>query len=187
MEAAATRLDRRLRARDLDGLPHEWDTRYELIGGVLHISRRPPFEHQAFLARFILRVGPAVLERGGFLVPEPGLVWEDDGEDNVSPDLAILLRVAPPPKGEKLHTCPEIVLEVLSAGEENRRRDLVEKRALYFRRGAVEYWIADLGTGELHRLTRGERDFEQRTLREADRLATPLLEGWSVEVRDLFG
>ena len=36
MDTAVTQLDRRLRACDLDDLPHEWDTRYELIAGVLH-------------------------------------------------------------------------------------------------------------------------------------------------------
>jgi Uma2 family endonuclease len=91
MDATATRLDRRLRACDLDDLPHEWATRYELIAGMLHMSRRPSFEHQAFLGRLRIRIGP--------------------------PDLAILLRVPPPPRGQKLRTCPDIVVEVLSAGE----------------------------------------------------------------------
>src|SRR3989442_9700779 len=117
MDVTATRLDRRLRARDLDDLPHEWDTRYELIGGVLHMSRRPSFEHQAFLARLLVRIGPAVFEARGHVVQEPGLVWDDDGEDNVVPDLAVLLRVPAPPRGEKLRTCPEIVGEVVSEGE----------------------------------------------------------------------
>ena len=116
----ATRLDRRLRARDLDDLPHEWDTRYELIGGVLHMSKHPSFEHQEFLGRLLIRIGPAVLEAGGHIVPEPGLVWDDEGEDNVVPDLAILLRVPSPPRRQKLRACPDIVVEVLSEGEINR-------------------------------------------------------------------
>jgi len=41
MSEAGTHLDRRLVGRDLDDLPHEWDTRYELIHGVLYMSRRP--------------------------------------------------------------------------------------------------------------------------------------------------
>ena len=70
MDATATRLDRRLRARDLDDLPHEWDTRYELIGGVLHMSKRPSFEHQDFLSRLLVRIAPAVFEIGGRVVQE---------------------------------------------------------------------------------------------------------------------
>ena len=95
-DAAVTRLARRLRARDLDDLPHEWDTPYELIAGVLYMSRRPSFEHQVFLARLVIRVDPAVVQAGGHIVQEPGLVWDDEGNDNVSPDLAILLRVPRP-------------------------------------------------------------------------------------------
>ena len=31
MGEAVTQLDRRLVARDLDALPHEWDTRYDVL------------------------------------------------------------------------------------------------------------------------------------------------------------
>jgi hypothetical protein len=69
--------------------------------------------------------------------PERGGPREDDGEDNVSPDLAVLIGKTAPSDG-KLRVCPEIVIEVLSPGEENRRRDLEAKRDLYWRRGAAE-------------------------------------------------
>lgn len=188
MDAAVTRLDRRLRACDLDDLPHEWDTRYELIAGVLHRSRRPSFEHQAVLARLLIRLGPSVLEIGGHVVQEPGLVWDEEGEDNVSPDLAVLLRVPPPPRGEKLRTCPELVVEILSGGEADRRRDLVDKRDLYLRRGALEYWIVDLSAPALFRLVRAEGAWREERLGPADRLSTPLLPHWpGIVLRDLLG
>lgn len=187
MDATATRLDRRLRARDLDDLPHEWDTRYELIGGVLHMSRRPSFEHQAFLSRLLLAIGPAVHAAGGHIVQEPGLVWDDDGEDNVVPDLAILLSVPPPRRRHKLRTCPDIVVEVLSEGEINRSRDLVDKRDLYLRRGALEYWIVDLPARSLLRLTRWTDTWHEQRLVASDRLSTPLLPRWDgLLLADLF-
>ena len=187
MDATVTRLDRRLRARDLDDLPHEWDTRYELIGGVLHMSKRPSFEHQDFLSRLLIRIGPSVHEAGGHVVPEPGLVWDDDGEDNVVPDVAILLRVAPPPRRQKLRECPDIVVEVLSEGEINRARDLVDKRELYLRRGALEYWIVDLADRTLLRLTRRGDAWQEQRLTASDRLSTPLLPRWDgVRLGDLF-
>jgi Uma2 family endonuclease len=178
MDSTATRLDRRLRASDLDDLPHEWDTRYELIGGVLHMSRRPSFEHQAFLANLLMRMGPSVIEAGGRIVQEPGLVWEEDGEDNVSPDLAILLRVPPPPQGSKLRACPDVVVEVVSEGNVNRQRDFVEKRDLYLRRGALEYWIVDLPARALVRLVRAGDAWRELRLEPADRLSTELLPRW---------
>jgi Uma2 family endonuclease len=179
MDALVTRLDRRL--------PHEWDTRYELIAGVLHISRRASFEHQAFVARLVIRIGPAVLDAGGHVVQEPGLVWDDEGDDSVAPDLAVLLRVPRPSRGEKLRRCPEIVVEVMSGVEGDRRRDLVEKRDLYLRRGALEYWIADLPASELLRLVRAGDAWREERLGPSDRLATPLLPRWDgVVLRDLL-
>jgi Uma2 family endonuclease len=187
MDATATRLDRHLRARDLDDLPHEWDTRYELIGGVLHMSKRPSFEHQSFLGHLLARIAPAVFEARGQVVQEPGLVWDDDGEDNVVPDLAILLRVPPPPRRQKLRACPDIVVEVLSEGEINRMRDLVDKRDLYLRRGAVEYWIVDLEARTIFRLVRSDDAWHEQRLYASDRLSTPLLPRWEgVLLADLF-
>ena len=187
MDSTVTRLDRRLRARDLDSLPHEWDTRYELIAGVLHMSRRPSFEHQAFIGRLLARIAPAVFEAQGHVVPEPGLVWDDEGEDNVAPDLVVLLRVPPPRRGEKLRACPEIVVEVISEGEAGRRRDLVEKRDLYLRRGALEYWIVDLAAQTLLRLIRSADAWQEERLGPSDHLSTPLLPRWDgVVLADLF-
>lgn len=45
-----------------------------------------------------------------------------------------------------VHSQPEgadLVIEVVSEGEENRRRDLVIKREEYARAGITEYWIVD--------------------------------------------
>ena len=151
------------------------------------MSKRPSFEHQDFLGRLLARIAPAVFEAGGRVVQEPGLVWDDDGEDNVVPDLAVLLRVAPPPRREKLRICPDIVVEVLSEGEINRTRDLVDKRDLYLRRGALEYWIVDLAAVTLLRLTRTGNAWQEQRLAASDRLATPLLPRWEgVLLGDLF-
>jgi Uma2 family endonuclease len=105
-------------------------------------------------------------------------VWDDEGDDNVSPDLAILLRVPRPPRGEKLRSCPEIVVEVLSGGESDRQRDLVDKRDLYLRRGALEYWVADLSAHGLLRLVRVNDAWREERLAPSDRLSTPLLARW---------
>jgi hypothetical protein len=136
MDALVTRLDRRLRACDLDDLPHEWDTRHELIAGGLHIS---------------------------------------------------LLRVPRPPRGDTLRRCPEIAVEVMSGAEADRRRDLVDKRDLYLRRGALEYWIADLPARVLLRLVRVGDDWREEGLGPSDRAVTPLLPRWDgVVLGDVF-
>lgn len=172
-----TRLQRHLTARDLDDLPHEWDTLYELIGGVLHLSRRPSRRHQRIIATIVMEIGPAVRAAGGDVLPEPGVVWEEDGEDNVSPDVAVVLS-AERNQGAKLSVCPEIVIEVLSPGEENRERDLGAKRELYWRRGAKEYWVLDPEERCLIRLVRGDAGWIEQRVPESGRVTTPLLPGW---------
>jgi Uma2 family endonuclease len=182
----ATRLDRRIAASELDRLPHEWDTRYELVGGVLYMSRRPPLGHQRIATRLLLSLGPPVLARDGEVLVEPGVVWDDDGDDNVAPDLAVVLSEKPPDTG-KLRRCPEIVVEIVSPGADNRRRDYEAKRALYYDRGAHEYWIVDPEERSVHVLTRGESGWNESTLRDDDRLTSALVPVWAgIIVRDLL-
>jgi Uma2 family endonuclease len=187
MARDATRLDRRLRACDLDDLPHAWDTRYELIGGVLFMSTRPSMEHQRTIARVIVALHPPVTAAGGIVVPEPGLVWDDEGDDNVSPDVAVVLADRLAIVATRLRGAPNLVVEVLSPAPETRRRDLEAKRALYFRRGASEYWIIDPDARMLLRLTRGDADWIEERVGEDGVVRTPLLPDWAgVSVADLL-
>jgi Uma2 family endonuclease len=134
----------------------------------------------------MIKVGAAALAQGADVAQEPGIVWEDDGEDNVSPDFVISFT-PPPAPGQKLRRCPEIVVEVLSAGEENRRRDTEAKRELYWRRGAREYWIVDPDARSVTRLTRGSDGWQAQVLRDSDVLVTPLIAAWpGLAVADLF-
>jgi len=134
----------------------------------------------------MIKVGAAAVARGADAAQEPGIVWEEDGEDNVSPDFTITFGPMPLP-GEKLRRCPDLIVEVLSAGEENRRRDVDAKRGLYWRRGAKEYWIVDPNRREITRLVRGASAWGEQLLGESDRVTTPLLAGWEgIEVRELF-
>ncbi len=65
--------------------------------------------------------------------------------------------------------------------------DLEAKRDLYFRRGALEYWILDASTRSLLRLARGAAAWTEQQLGAGDLLRTPVLPGWpGVRVGDLF-
>ena len=187
MPQRATVLDRRLRACDLDDLPHEWDTRYELVGGVLFISRRPSNQHQEAIARVVVALYPPARNVGGKVLPEPGLLWEEEGEDNVAPDVVLILPDRLSIVQKKLIGTPNLVVEVLSSGSEARRRDLEDKRNLYFRRGVAEYWALDLDRRVLTRMTRGQSDWLMEELSADATVRTPLLPDWqSVVVGDLL-
>jgi len=187
MAQRATVLDRRLRACDLDDLPHEWDTRYELVGGVLFISRRPSNQHQEAITRIVVALYPPVSAAGGKVLPEVGLLWEEEGEDNVAPDVVVILPDRLGIVQKKLVGSPNLVVEVLSSGHEARRRDLEAKRELYFRRGVLEYWVLDLDRRVLIRMTRGESDWLTEELAADDAVHTPLVPAWQgVAVVDLL-
>jgi Uma2 family endonuclease len=96
---------------------------------------------------------------GGKVLPEPGVLWEEEGEDNVAPDVAVVLADRLGIVQEKIRGAPNLVVEILSTGIEARRRDLEAKRDLYLRRGVVEYWVIELDTRCLRRMTRGLSDW----------------------------
>src|SRR5204862_3921638 len=80
----------------------------------------------------------------GLTTVAPGLVFAPD--DDVIPDVARTSRVRLAAiRDDRGHfrAAPELVIEVLSPGAENERRDRDLKLKLYSRQGVREYWIVD--------------------------------------------
>ena len=118
----------------------------------------------------------------------PGLIFDDD--EDVVPDvtwasnerLALALS-----KDGKLHAAPELVVEVLSAGAKNERRDRQAKLKLYSRHGVAEYWILDWRSRNIEIYRRKEAQLELiATSYEGDLLTSPLLPGFSCKVTEIF-
>jgi Uma2 family endonuclease len=85
------------------------------------------------------------------------------------------------------HLAPDLVVEVLSPGPANERRDRIVKLELYSRRAVLEYWIVDW-PGRQVELSRRE-NLRLRliaTLREADTLESPFLPGFALPLERLF-
>ena len=130
-------------SEDLESLPDD-GTRYEIIDGELFMSKQPHFYHQDVCTRLLF-----VLENWnrsvnfGRAAGAPGLIFAEDND--VAPDIVCLsnARLAESLQSDgHLHTAPELVIEVLSRGSANERRDRDAKLNLYSRRGVGEYWIA---------------------------------------------
>lgn len=174
---------------DLDLLPDD-GKRYEIIDGELFVSRQPHWHHQVTC----LRVGAALLEwslRTGLGQPNlaPGLIFAED--DDVAPDVVWIstARLAHGLREGKLYVAPELVVEVLSPGATNQRRDREAKRKLYARRGVDEYWLVDWRTRTLDVLRRAGTSAGlelSATLTEADTLQSPLLAGFRLPVHQLL-
>jgi Uma2 family endonuclease len=118
----------------------------------------------------------------------PGLIFAED--DNVAPDIVWIsnsrLAAARDAAGH-LHAAPELVVEVVSPGVTNERRDLELKLKLYSRQGVHEYWIVDwrLRTVQVYRQHNLALALVS-TAGDGDTLTSPLLPGFAMDVDDIW-
>jgi len=174
---------------DLELLPLEDGTRYEIIDGELFMSKQPHWHHQTSCTNIATALAVWSQETGaGHVVQAPGVIFDD--ENGVAPDVVWISRErleAVLGEDGHLHGAPELVVEVLSPGAENVRRDREVKLKLYSLRGVQEYWIADwqLRTVEVYRREAGALRLVG-TWHAEDELTSPLLPGFKVQVADFF-
>ncbi|MGB7413087.1 MAG: Uma2 family endonuclease [Thermosynechococcaceae cyanobacterium] len=118
----------------------------------------------------------------------PGIIFSD--ADNVIPDLVWVSneRLAKIIDDEgHLTDAPELVMEVLSAGHANERRDREAKLKLYSLKGVQDYWIVDwrLQQVEVYRRENTQLQLVE-TLLGSDQLDSPLLPGFQYQVECFF-
>jgi Uma2 family endonuclease len=173
---------------DLALLPDDGN-RYEIIEGELFVSRSPSYEHQyttGKLFRFLDEWNDTHHE--GVVLVNPGVIFADD--DDVVPDVVWIRRarlVATSDKAGHLRVAPELVIEVLSPGKENKHRDQQAKLNLYSRRGVEEYWIVDWMQHQVEVYRRDQMRLQRESLLSSrDQLTSPLLPGFACLVSRLF-
>lgn len=83
-----------------------------------------------------------------------------------------------------LTEAPELIVEVLSPGAENERRDREAK--LYSRRGALDYWIIDWRARAVDVYRRTGEGLERTERLTEGALASPNLPGFSGPLQALF-
>ena len=173
---------------DLESLPND-GKRYEIINGELYVSKQPHWNHQyvsglvfSLLNTWSTKVGSSRANLN------PGVIFADD--DDVAPDVVWIsnARLATALESDgKLHSAPELVVEVLSPGAANERRDREVKLELYSRRKVQEYWIPDWRNRQVEVYRRVDSQLRLvATLQEGNTLDTPLLPGFSCNVAELF-
>ena len=175
----------RLKSKDLERLPDEPLLTYEIIAGELIVSRQPHLRHGAIIARLSAQLYPAVKALGGLVIVEPGIVWGEEAEDNVAPDITIIL----PDRlhlavGRTLSGTPNIVMEIVSPG--SIEVDYIKKRDLYGRTGAQEYWIIDWQRQVVEVWTFTESPARAVAYTMGQTIATPLIPGLTVPVEEIF-
>ena len=82
---------------------------------------------------------------------------------------------------------PELVVEVLSPGKENERRDKEAKLKLYSVKGVQEYWIANRFTKQVEVYRREDAKLVLvATLLTNDAITSPLLTGFRCSISRFF-
>ena len=173
---------------DWDAMPYRDGNRYEIIEGELFVSCSPGLTHERVLINLILRIG-TFLEANpiGTIVGNVGVILSNFS--GVIPDLVVFLneQVDTIVKDDRLHGPPALVIEVLSPGSANIRRDRVIKLQLYAKHGVPEYWIVDPLNMILERyVDQGSSLILLETLRYEDSLSTTTLPGFSCQMSQIF-
>jgi Uma2 family endonuclease len=174
---------------DLEVLPDDEWKRYEIVDGELFVAHAPGNRHQ----RVCNESEFALTEwnhraRLGVVLPGPGLIFGQS--DSVIPDIVWVsherfARIQG--DDDHLHGAPELVIEVLSPGATNERRDREAKLKLYSTQGVDEYWIVDWRTQTVAVYRRRDAQLQLvATLHRDDTLTSPILPGFAVPVAQLF-
>lgn len=173
---------------DLELLPED-ERRYEIVDGELLVTRAPHWKHQKAGGRIYTALDDWSLKtKLGEASFGPGLGFTD--ADNVIPDVVWISaeRLASGlDESGHLLVAPELVVEVLSSGTENIRRDRDLKLRLYSAHGVREYWIINW-EGQQVEIYRREMAALSlfATLFLGDEVISPLLPGFIYPVARLF-
>ncbi len=173
---------------DLELMPDN-DSRYEIINGELYVTRAPHNKHQDTCGNFHYELKAwSKVSKLGYAVIGAGLIFGDS--DDVIPDVIWMSK-------EKyadliddtghFRGAPELVIEVLSAGTDNEKRDRQVKLKLYSNHGVLEYWIADWRAKQIQVYRRENGVLKlTMTLFESDTLTSPLLPEFACSLVQIF-
>lgn len=172
---------------DLELMPDDLN-RYELVEGEILVSRSPGLTHQEILANLITIFMNYVSQHPvGKAYINPGVIL--DNFNSVIPDIAFVsrARAAEIASGKHITGAPDLLVEIVSPGNENARRDRVVKRTIYEKYRVQEYWIVEPLTQciEIYRLRDGS--FEQVLTCSHDmEIMSPLLPGLAIPAYRIF-
>lgn len=162
---------------------------YELGRGVIIVSDVPRPRHFAQVNAIRRQLAAYDLAHPGCIYGIAAgsecklLLW--DWESERHPDLS-LYKTPPTAEGDEVWAVwvPEIVIEVISPGSE--QRDYEDKREEYLDFGVREYWIFDIDERVLTVFRRWGRRWVRRAIREHEVYRTRLLPGFELNCALVF-
>ena len=169
---------------DYQNTPEE--NHYELLDGELVMTPAPGELHQRISILLGSKLFQFVTENSLGRVYQAPLDVVLSDTDVVQPDLLFV-------SNERDHIitsaniqgAPDLVVEILSPS--TAERDRTFKRTLYARHGVNEYWMVDTIAKDVTVLLLGERGYRVvDTYGEGETLTSPTLQGFSLNIGDLF-
>lgn len=170
-----------------DYLALDTNRRIEFSDGFLEFPAMPTISHQRIL-KFLLGIFSAFVEErnlgevlfsGTRVRLRPGRIRE--------PDIVFRGAGRPPESTDSYWEGVDLVLEVVSEGVEDRRRDLRKKRVDYAQAGIPEYWIVDPKTRTITVLKlKGKTYAVHGRFARGSRATSALLKGFAVDVGKVF-
>jgi Uma2 family endonuclease len=174
---------------DWEAMPHGDGNRYEIIEGELFVSCSPGLTHQRVVMNLItLFVLFLEKNRIGEILTDAGVILSRFSA--VIPDIVFFLNETSDSiiTGDRLTGATDLVIEVLSPGSANVRRDRVDKLRLYSKHGVPEYWIVDPGnlTVEQYVSDGSSLKLMQTLQREEEQLLSAAIPGFSCLLSQIF-
>ena len=162
-------------------------TRAEFIHGKIYYMASPSRIHQALLARLVVTLTNHIDEKGGScrVYPAPFSVRLDKEKDNyLEPDISVICDK------DKLTDAgcvgaPDWIIEIASPGDP--AHDYVVKLGLYRDAGVREYWIVNPMDENVIVYRMDGTDFRLESYTLKDTVSTKILDGLSVDFKQLMG
>ncbi|BAY17129.1 hypothetical protein NIES21_29640 [Anabaenopsis circularis NIES-21] len=174
---------------DLDILPNNEWTHYEIVHGELFVAGTPHLRHQQVCGKISRQLDIWSEFSGlGITIISPGMIFSE--ADSVIPDVVWISRerlAQIEDEAGHLTGASELVIEVLSPGIQNERRDKEAKLKLYSVHGVKEYWIVNYFTKQVEVYRREKAQLILvAILLGNDEITSPLLPEFGCSIRCFF-
>ena len=160
--------------------------RRELVGGDLFVTPSPLSGHQRVVSRLASALSAYLRNHPiGVLLTAPyDLVFDD--YDVLKPDLLFVLNERRSIIRDRACGPPDLVVEVLSPASV--QQDRGPKLQAYARFGVPEYWMADPEQKAIEVCRVAPEGYQlARVFPQHETVTSPLLPGFSLRVRSIFG
>lgn len=161
----------------------------EFTDGLVEVLPMPTPFHQSVSTKLLLAIEAFIRPRKlGMVFHAPVPLWIGLRKYR-EPDLIFVTtaKLSKTWKRDRKLDQADLVVEVLSGGAKNRKRDMIQKKAEYADAGIPEYWIVDPVSEEVTvwKLRHGKYTLLGQFGAD-DELRSGVLAGFRVSVRDLF-